>query len=123
MVSMNKTHAEDAGFVYSTDHGKMCPQCSQPISSCACQRQSQVVGSGHVVVGRSTKGRKGAGATTISGLPLTEAELKQLAKQLKQRCGSGGAVKDGVIEIQGEHRDLLIAELQKRGYQPKRSGG
>lgn len=78
---------------------------------------------GAVRVGRETKGRKGAGVSVITGLPLNDQELKQLAKQLKQKCGTGGTVKSGVIEIQGDHRDLLVSELQKLGYAAKRSGG
>lgn len=72
---------------------------------------------------RQTKGRKGKGVCLITGLPLTEEELKKLAKELKQRCGTGGTVKDGVIEIQGDNRDLLLEELRSRGYQPKLAGG
>lgn len=74
-------------------------------------------------VGRETKGRKGKGVTLVSGLPLDGANLQILAKQLKQRCGSGGTVKDGIIEIQGDHRELLIAELTRQGYKVKQSGG
>lgn len=59
----------------------------------------------------------------ITGLPLPEEELRQLAKELKARCGSGGSLKDGAIEIQGEHRDRLVEELKKRGWDAKRSGG
>lgn len=76
-----------------------------------------------VRVGRETKGRAGKGVTVVTGLPLAPAQLEQLATQLKKRCGSGGTVRDGVIEIQGEHRDLLVQELTKLGYQAKRSGG
>ena len=61
--------------------------------------------------------------TVISGLPLNEQELKALGKQLKQQCGSGGTVKQGSIEIQGDHRDLVLAELRNFGYQVKKSGG
>lgn len=78
---------------------------------------------GVVRVGRQTKGRRGKGVTVITGLPLRGEALAQLAKQLKQRCGAGGTVKDGVIEIQGEHRDLLVQELSGQGYTVKRSGG
>lgn len=74
-------------------------------------------------VGRQTKGRKGSGVTTVSGLPLAPDQLGELAGQLKKKCGAGGAVKEGVIEIQGEHRDLLVATLQQLGYIVKRSGG
>ena len=80
-------------------------------------------GDGSVRVGRETKGRKGAGVTVISGMPLADDELKILAKELKSRCGSGGTVKDGVIEIQGDHRNLVLEELAKRGFKSKRTGG
>ncbi len=76
-----------------------------------------------VRVGRETKGRRGKGVTTISDLPLDEAGLRELAAQLKQRCGTGGTIKDGRIEMQGDLRDRLIAELQALGYAVKRVGG
>ena len=77
-----------------------------------------------VRVGRETKGRKGKGVTVITGVPLAGDALADLAKRLKQRCGSGGTVTDaGAIEIQGDHRDTLVAELGKLGYTVKRSGG
>jgi len=76
-----------------------------------------------VRVGRETKGRAGRGVTTVSGLPLRQAELVELAAKLKKRCGSGGTLRDGVIEIQGEHRDVIVAELLKLGWQVKKSGG
>jgi translation initiation factor 1 len=76
-----------------------------------------------VRVGREVAGRGGKGVSVISGLPLAEAELQRLATQLKKSCGAGGAVKDGRIEIQGDHRDRLVAELVKLGYHAKRSGG
>jgi len=76
-----------------------------------------------VRVGRETKGRAGKGVTVITGLPLPDAELEALATRLKRRCGSGGTVRDRVIEIQGDHRDLLVSELASLGYDAKRSGG
>jgi translation initiation factor 1 len=76
-----------------------------------------------VRVGRETQGRNGKAVTVVSGLPLLPDELKALAKELKQRCGTGGTVKDGVLEIQGDHRDLIVEELARRGYDAKRSGG
>ncbi|OGJ94140.1 MAG: hypothetical protein A2487_11845 [Candidatus Raymondbacteria bacterium RifOxyC12_full_50_8] len=76
-----------------------------------------------VRVGRETKDRKGKGVTTISGLPLRGNALEDLARAFKQRCGAGGTIKNGVIEIQGDHRDLLIDELQKRGFTAKHIGG
>lgn len=78
---------------------------------------------GVVRVGRETKGRKGAGVTIITGIPSHPEGLKQIAKELKQKCGTGGTVKNGVIEIQGDQRDLLAKELSTRGYTVKRSGG
>jgi translation initiation factor 1 len=76
-----------------------------------------------VRVGRETKGRAGKGVTVITGLPLRGDELETLASQLKRRCGSGGTVKDATIEIQGDHRDLLVTELGRLGFSAKRSGG
>ena len=74
-------------------------------------------------VGREVAGRGGKGVSVISGLPLAAEELDALATRLKKLCGAGGAVRDGAIEIQGEHRDRLVAELQKLGFEAKRSGG
>ncbi len=112
-----------SGLVYSTEHGRMCPGCGQPQQACICGKDDIALGDGIVRVSRETKGRKGKGVTLITGVPLNSDGLKALAKQLKQRCGTGGAVKDGVIEIQGDQRDLMVEELHKRGYQVKRSGG
>jgi translation initiation factor 1 len=78
---------------------------------------------GVVRVGRETQGRRGKGVTVIVGLSLPAAALEALATELKRRCGTGGTVRDGVIELQGEHRDSVLAELSGRGYRVKRSGG
>ncbi len=112
--------------VYSSSHGRMCPKCGKPKNHCICQQMkeaSRPKGDGVVRVSRSTKGRKGSGVSIITGLPLRDAELKKLAKTLKKKCGTGGTVKEGVIEIQGDHRDTLVAELQKLGYTAKKAGG
>lgn len=110
--------------VYSTEHGRVCPKCGKPSSSCSCgKKPAGPVGDGIVRVGRETKGRKGKGVTLISGVPLDAPGLLALGKELKKRCGSGGTVKDGIIEIQGDHRDMLLEELQKRGWKVKRCGG
>lgn len=102
----------------------MCPDCGKAIAQCICKQDQGVPdGDGIVRVGRETKGRKGKGVTTVSGVPLEPAALKKLAKQLKQRCSTGGSIKDGVIEIQGDHRDLLVELLKKEGFTVKRSGG
>ena len=112
------------GLVYSTDHGRMCPECARPVSLCACgQAQAPPAGDGIVRVGRETKGRKGKGVTIITGLPLDGAGLKALARELKARCGSGGTLKDRTIEIQGDHRDLLMDLLKAKGYTVKKAGG
>ena len=103
------------GLVYSTEHGKMCPTCAKPLTACTCG-EAQVVGDGTVRVKLETKGRKGKGVTLISGLPLAPPELAQLGKQLKQKCGSGGTVKDGVIEVQGDHCVALTEALKKLGW-------
>lgn len=76
-----------------------------------------------VRVGREVAGRGGKGVSVITGLPLAGAELEALARRLKKLCGAGGAVREGVIEIQGEHRERLVAELCSLGYEAKRSGG
>ncbi len=76
-----------------------------------------------VRVGRETSGRSGKGVSVVSGLPLSAEALETLATRLKKLCGAGGAVKDGVIEIQGDHRDRLVEELTQLGYEAKRSGG
>ena len=102
----------------------MCSQCRQPIGDCICGKvRSAPAGDGIVRVSRETKGRKGKGVTLVKGLVVDDAELVLIAKQLKVACGSGGTVKDGVIEIQGDHCGLVIAHLQKSGRVVKRAGG
>ena len=115
----------ERGLVYSSDQGRMCPSCGRAIPRCTCAEKSPRTarGDGVVRVGREVKGRRGKAVTTVSGVPLPEDELRSLAGELKRRCATGGAVKDGVIEIQGDHRDLLVSELEGRGYTVKRSGG
>ena len=115
---------DNLGIVYSSEHGKMCPACGRAVAGCVCREvKSAVQGDGIVRVGRSTKGRKGKCVTVITGVALEAEGLKKLARQLKQKCGAGGTAKAGVIEIQGDHRDILIEELKKQGYTVKRSGG
>lgn len=114
---------ERGGLVYSTEHGRICPGCGRPVDACECRSSSMTVADGLVRVSRETKGRKGKGVTLITGVPLAGEELKALAKTLKARCGSGGTVRDGVIEIQGDHRDLLLAVLSEKGWKVKRAGG
>lgn len=102
----------------------MCPGCGHPAKQCCCSKEKSVMsGDGIVRIGRQTKGRKGSGVTTISGIPCDKSELTTLAKRLKKQCGSGGTVKDEVIEIQGDHRDSLVKILAGIGYTVKKAGG
>jgi translation initiation factor 1 len=115
---------KNSRIVYSTGQGRMCPSCERPVAECACHKKQVVSkGDGIVRVGRETKGRRGKAVTLITGVSLDPDGLRKLAKQLKQSCGSGGTVKDGVIEIQGDHRDILVKALEKQGYVVRRSGG
>ncbi|MCX4027639.1 hypothetical protein H0A36_11645 [Endozoicomonas sp. SM1973] len=108
--------SDNSRLVYSTDQGRIKPTEAE-------ETVSDTFTDGVARVRREVKGRGGKTVTTIQGLVLTGNDLKALAKKLKQRCGTGGAVKQGVIEIQGDHCDTLIAELNKLGYPAKRGGG
>ena len=111
-------------LVYATDVGRTCPACRQALAQCVCQRVSaRPAGDGVVRVSRSAKGRGGKTVTLVEGVPLDDAALAQLGKQLKAACGSGGTVKDGVIEVQGDHRELLTMQLVAKGYVVKQKGG
>lgn len=102
----------------------MCKKCGKPEVDCRCrQKPAAVSGDGIVRVGRETKGRKGKGVSLVTGVPFEGEALTQLARRLKAKCGSGGTVKNGVIEIQGDHRDRLMEELTKEGFTVKRAGG
>ncbi|MEA1081223.1 translation initiation factor Sui1 [Marinobacter qingdaonensis] len=111
------------GLVFSTEQGRMCPGCRQPVADCICGQPARPEGDGIVRVSRETKGRKGKGVTLVTGIPLDDKELKAFAKVLKAKCGTGGTVKDGVVEIQGDQRDLLVPLLEAKGWTVKRSGG
>ena len=118
------------GIVYRTGIGRICPGCRRPAAQCVCKDSKgrplpAATGSGAdaVRVSRTTQGRAGKAVTLVTGLPLSDGELETLASELKRRCGSGGTVRQGVIEIQGEHRDTLVAELLRRGFAAKRAGG
>lgn len=102
----------------------LCPKCKQLKTTCTCTSEPPAPSKSTVVrVGRETKGRRGKGVTIISDLPLDENGLIELAAKLKTRLGTGGTVKDGRIEIQGDHRDRTVAELEALGYRVKRAGG
>ena len=111
------------GLVYSTDHGRMCPDCRQPQAQCVCKAATVPVGDGIVRVSRQTKGRGGKAVTVVTGLLLGGEALAQVGKQLKAACGSGGTVKDGTIEVQGDHVERVIEALKKSGHTVKRAGG
>lgn len=112
-------------LVYTTDRGRLCPGCLRAAAECVCRdaARRRPAGDGIVRLSRETKGRKGAGVTLITGLPLGDDELAVLAKNLKARCGVGGAIKDGVIELQGDQRDRLLPVLENLGYRVKKAGG
>jgi translation initiation factor 1 len=102
----------------------MCPLCRQPIATCSCaSAQAKPQTDGVVRVCRETKGRAGKGVTLVKGLALEPLALAALGKQLKTACGSGGTVKDGVIEVQGDHAQRVVELLQKQGHVVKRAGG
>lgn len=111
-------------LVYSTDSGRICHGCGKPVAQCICKAaKAAPPGNGNVRVSRETKGRAGKGVTVIKGLPLAGAELAALGKQLRTACGSGGTVKDGTLEIQGDHADRVVELLQAQGFSAKRAGG
>jgi translation initiation factor 1 len=112
-------------MVYSTGLGTLCPNCRRAVRECVCPKSAPGAARGSIAVrvGRETKGRAGKGVTVITGLPLSPPELEALAGDLKKRCGSGGTVRGGSIEIQGDHRDALVAALTRLGWPAKRSGG
>jgi translation initiation factor 1 len=114
-----------ARIVYSTGIGNLCPNCRRAVKDCVCPKGAPGAAKpGAIVrVGREVKGRAGKGVTTVTGLGLSPADIDALATRLKKRCGSGGTVRDGVIEIQGDHRDVIVAELMKLGWPAKKSGG
>jgi translation initiation factor 1 len=118
----------DSRLVYSTETGPICPKCSRPQTKCICKKAKlksalREPSDGVIRIQRETKGRKGKGVTAVYGIQETNADLKKIASALKNQCGTGGSVKDGVIIIQGDHRETLKAELTKQGYKVKLAGG
>ncbi|MET3132099.1 translation initiation factor 1 [Oxalobacteraceae bacterium GrIS 1.11] len=114
-----------SALVYSTEVGRMCPDCRLAQAQCACKARAKAapLGDGVVRVSRQTKGRGGKSVTVIQGLALDALALAVLGKQLRMACGSGGTVKDGVIEVQGDHCELVMEALKKHGHGAKRVGG
>jgi len=122
-ASLNKPIMKSSpkgSLVYSTDGGRMCPECRQPLAACVCKTAAKTLpaGDGVVRVSRETKGRGGKSVTLVKGLALDP-----LGKQLRTACGSGGTVKDGVIEVQGDHCERVIEALKKVGHNAKKAGG
>ena len=113
------------GLVYSTEAGRMCPTCRRPVAQCTCRQAARAIpaGDGITRVQRESKGRGGKTVTIVRGAPVDAAALVQLGQQLKAACGSGGTVKDGTIEIQGDHVDKVLALLLQQGLKAKRAGG
>ncbi|MCT8247785.1 stress response translation initiation inhibitor YciH [Proteus faecis] len=101
-------------LVYSTDTGRIKEEAQKPV---------RPAGDGIVRIQRQTSGRKGKGVCVVSGIDLDDTELAKLAAELKKKCGCGGSVKDGLIEIQGDKRDLIKSLLEAKGMKVKLAGG
>jgi len=120
---------DNSRLVYSTESGRICPSCKNPTAQCTCKKkkaqkkQQAYQNDGIIRIRREVKDRKGKTVTAIFGVPLDEKELNQFAKTLKSSCGTGGTVKDGVIIIQGDHREALLQKIKKQGYAVKLAGG
>ena len=119
-------------LVYSTERGRICPECGKAISACSCKRKragkadkrpTGYPSDGVIRIQREVKGRKGKTVTAVFGVPLENRELQKFARKLKRRCGAGGSVQDGVIVIQGDHRQALLEEIKEHGYTAKLAGG
>lgn len=119
---------DSSRLVYSTETGRIFPNGGKPENKCSCKSKksnlkTDIKFDGVIRIRRESKGRKGKTVTTISGFQEGTDNLKQIAKNLKSQCGSGGSIKDGVIIIQGDHRQTIQSELQKQGYKVKLAGG
>jgi len=116
-------------LVYSTDSGRICPSCEHPAAKCTCKKKKPVKkqpiypNDGIVRIRREVKGRNGKTVTAVFGVPLDDKKLQQFAKTLKRLCGTGGTVKDGIIIIQGDHRETLLKDIKQQGYTVKLAGG
>jgi translation initiation factor 1 len=118
---------EENPTVYSSELGRVCPDCRQPIKNCICVKKTKQNNKsnfdGTVRLRIDRKKRAGKSVTIIDGITGNENDLKTMAKDIKKQCGTGGAVKDGMIEIQGDVRDFLISYLQQKGFNVKKAGG
>jgi translation initiation factor 1 len=120
---MNVRKAGQGGLVYSTDSGRMCPACRLPLAGCVCKAAVVPKGDGIVRVSREIGGRGGKTVTVVRGLPLAPDALAALGKSLRAACGAGGTAKDGVLEVQGDHRERVVDLLQQGGWTVKKAGG
>jgi len=111
------------GLVYSTDSGRMCPACRQPVAQCTCAAVAAPRGDGIVRVSREKQGRGGKTVTVIRGLDLDAEALAAYGRKLRSACGSGGTAKDGIVEVQGDHVERVMTLLQADGHAVKRAGG
>ncbi len=123
-MQKNDKHA-GGGLVYSTETGRMCPACRQPLANCQCKAlalaQAMPAGDGVARVTRTRQGRGGKTVTVVRGLPLGAEALAALGKRLRAACGAGGTTQDGVLEVQGDHADRVLALLLAEGHQAKRA--
>lgn len=120
------TNRDENRTVYSTEHGRICPNCGNPFQKCVCKKEKDSLSikrDGIIRLRLERKGRGGKSVTLVEGLPPNEDLLKQIAKELKRHCGVGGSVKNGMIEIQGDVRDSALPLLQEKGYVVKKAGG
>ncbi|MBA4176169.1 MAG: stress response translation initiation inhibitor YciH [Leptothrix sp. (in: Bacteria)] len=116
--------SDQGGLVYSTDSGRMCPACRQPAAACSCAQRAKAApaGDGIARVSREKQGRGGKTVTVVRGLALDAEALAALGKRLRTACGAGGTARDGVLEVQGDHADRLVALLLAEGHKAKRAG-
>ena len=111
-------------LVYSTDHGRTCPNCRQPLLACTCKVARPIpAGDGIVRVSREKQGRGGKTVTVVRGLVLDSDALAAAGRQLRAACGAGGTAKNGVLEVQGDHVERVMAWLARAGHRAKRAGG
>ena len=118
---------DDDRIVFSSEHGRLCPHCGAPSGRCRCKKKKAAAppptGDGIVRVSRTRRGRKGKTVTLVEGVLVSSDALRDLASDLKKRCGTGGAIKEGIIEIQGDQRETLVSALEEKGFRVKVSGG
>lgn len=121
-----RSNRDDNPTVYSTEQGRICPNCGKPFQNCDCKKKKlnpTIKRDGILRLRLERKGRGGKAVTMVEGLPFNEVLLKELSRELKRHCGAGGAVKNGVIEIQGDVRNTAETFLQNKGYRVKKAGG